>query len=442
MRHQQQSGSPRELPRFDPGPVQRHVLANGLRLFIRENRSHPLISVETVVRAGARQDEECKAGLAALSGRLLDSGAGGLNTEEISHRVESLGGMMLTHGGYLLSGISLSLSSADLDTALDLPARMLLQPEYDAGEFEKRRQRVLADIVAEKDNPRSVGLKRFNELVFAGHPRHRPVEGYEESLRTLTPEDVRRFRRQHYAPGVTCLAVSGDVDPATVLARVDALFGAWEPGDACQTPDPPDPASLAGRGLVTERIPMRKEQVNIYLGHPGIRRNDPDFFPLKVMDKILGRGFTSRLNSRLRDELGLAYSIFGSITSSAGVDPGAFLCYIGTAPENEARAVEGILAEIRRIREEPVPAEELESARRYITGNYIFGLETNQDMNGYYLDAELNGLPLDHILHYVDNVEQVTAPRILQAARAHLDPRNLVLVAAGGDPRHGFSPSR
>lgn len=429
-------------PVFDPGPVERHVLANGLLLIIRENRMHPLVSVETVVRAGSRLDEEETAGLASLSGRLLDSGAAGLTAEEISSRVESLGGMMMTHGGYLLSGISLSMSSDDLDTALDLPARMLIEPDYHPGEFEKRRQRVLADIVADLDNPRSVALKRFHELAFAGHPRHRPVEGYEETLRGLKDDQVRRFRRRHYAPETTCLAVSGDVEPGKVLRRVESLFGGWQSTSAGAAPGPPEPASLSGRGLVAERIPMRKEQVNIYLGHPGIRRNDPDFFPLRVMDKILGQGFTSRLNQRLRDDLGLAYSTFGSITSSAGVDPGSFLCYIGTSPENEAQAVEGILEEIRRIREELVPLEELEAARRFLTGNYIFGLETNQDLNGYLLDAELNGLPLDHVQHYVHNVEQVTARRIREAAAAHLDPQNMVLVAAGGDPRHGYRQGR
>jgi len=424
--------------RFDLGPVARHQLANGLVLIIRENRSHPLVSVETVVRAGARLDDEETAGLAALSGRLLDSGAGGLSAEEISNRVESLGGMMLAHGGDLLSGTSLSMSSDDLETALDLPARMLTEPAYHEGEFEKRRQRVLADIVADLDNPRSVGMKQFNELLFAGHPRHRPTEGYRESLGRLTIDDVRRFRQRHYRPEMTCLAISGNVDPSAVLGRVEALFGGWARGQADEVPGPGDPVSLAGRGLVSHRVPMRKEQVNIFLGHPGVRRNDPLYYPLRVMDKVLGQGFTSRLNRRLRDDLGLAYSTFGSITSTAGIDPGAFICYIGTAPENEALAVEGMLEEIRRIREEAVPEEELESARRYLTGNYIFGLETNQEINGYLLDAQLNGLPLDHVQHYVDRVEGVTATRLQEAAAARLDPQNMVLVSAGGDPRHAY----
>jgi len=441
MKNRFDHGGPPAHPRFDPGPVERHVLPNGMRVIIRRDRSHPLVSVEAVVRAGARQDQEESAGLAALCGRLLDAGAGGMSAEEISRRVESLGGMMLTHGGYLLSGISLSMAADDLDTALVLTAAMLMSPDHHEEEFEKRRLRVLADIVADRDNPRSVALKRFHELAFAGHPRHRPVEGYEATLARLSIDRVRSFHRQHYHPEVAWLAVSGDVDPERVLQRISGLFGGWRTPDPATASEPGPPASLKGRGLVLERVPMAKEQVNIYLGHPGIRRSDPDFFPLKVMDKVLGRGFTSRLNLRLRDELGLAYSIFGSITASAGVDPGAFLCYIGTAPEHEALAVERILIEIRRIREELVPGEELEAARRYLTGNYIFGLESNQELNGYLLDAELNGLPLDHIHDYVDNVAKVTAGRLQEAARAHLDPENLVLVAAGGDPSHGFRPS-
>lgn len=430
----------RARPRFDPGPVERHVLANGLVLLVRRNNGLPLVSVEAVVRAGARQDEEETAGLAALSGRLLDSGAGGLSAEQISRRVESRGGVMLTHGGYLLSGASLGMGSDDLDLALDLPARMLIEPENHPGEFEKRRQRVLADIVAEKDNPRSVALKRFHELTFAGHPRHRPVEGYATTLAALVPEQLAEFRRRHYAPWKSFIAVSGDVDPDHVLARVESLFGGWTAGEAVDTEAPPDPAGPSGRGMVIERIPMRKEQVNIYLGHTGIRRRDPAFFALKVMDKVFGQGFTSRLNRRLRDEQGLAYSTFGSITASAGVDPGAFLCYIGCAPQQEAPAVRGIIEEIRRIGEEPVPEAELEDARRYLIGNHIFGLESNQEVSGYLLDAELNGLPLDHVRHYAENVERVDAAAVLEAARDRLDPENLVLVAAGGDPAHGYRP--
>jgi len=428
-------------PRFDPRPVERHVLGNGLVLLVRRSSGLPLVSVETVVRAGARLDEEETAGLAALSGRLLDSGAGGLTAEEISRRVESRGGLMLTHGGYLLSGVSLSMGADDLDLALDLPARMLIEPSNHPGEFEKRRQRVLADIIAEKDNPRAVALKRFHELAFAGHPRHRPVEGYAETLTALDPEQLAIFRQRHYAPWKSYIAVSGDVDPGQVLRRVESLFGGWSAVEAEEAPAPPGPAGLDGRGLVLERIPMRKEQVNIYLGHPGICRSDPAFFALKVMDKVFGQGFTSRLNRRLRDEQGLAYSTFGSISSSAGVDPGAFLCYIGCAPEQEAPAVRGIFDEIRRIREEPVPEAELEAARRYLVGNHIFGLESNQEVSGYLLDAELNGLALDHVRHYAENVEQVDALAVLEAAREKLDPENLVLVAAGGHPSHAWHPS-
>jgi zinc protease len=421
------------------GEVRRVELDNGLVVITRENPRHPLVSLELVVRAGSRQDDEEKAGAGALAGGLLDAGAGGLAAEEISDRIEDLGGALATYGGYSISGLSLSCASEDLETLLDLACAVLLRPHFDPRELEKEKLRVLADIVAERDNPRAMAFKRFNEMVFAGHPRHRPVEGYEVSV-----ADVRGFWERHYRPETGILVCSGKLDSGALLDSVEARFGAWNgaAGEGKSAVPFPPPASLGGRGLQVERIPMPKEQLNIYLGHPGIARRHPDFYPLRVMDKILGQGFTSRLNSRLRDELGLAYSTFSSITSTAGVDPGAFVCYIGTAPEREGQAVEGILAEIRRLRQEAVPAEELRGALSFLTGHYIFGLESNQDVSSYLLQSEVNGLPLDHIDSYVDRLERITAEDVQRVARTHLDPENMVIVAAGplAPPEHRFTP--
>lgn len=426
------------------GEVRRVELDNGLVVITRENPRHPLVALELVVRAGARNDEEEKAGAGALAGGLLDAGADGLAAEEISDRIEALGGALATYGGYSISGLSISCASEDLETLLGLACGILLRPHFDPRELEKEKLRVLADIVAERDNPRAVAFKRFNETVFAGHPRHRPVEGYEETVAGLSVADVRGFWERHYRPEACILVCSGQVDSGVFLDSVEARFGDWDgAAGAGETAVPfAPPASLRGRGLRVERIPMPKEQLNIYLGHPGIARRHPDFYPLRVMDKILGQGFTSRLNSRLRDELGLAYSTFSSITSTAGVDPGAFLCYIGTAPEREGQAIEGILAEIRRLREEALPQEELQGALSFLTGHYIFGLESNQDVSSYLLQSEVNGLPLDHIDSYVDRMEQITTEDVVRVAGEHLDPQNMVIVTAGPlvAPEQRFTP--
>jgi len=426
------------------GEVRRVELDNGLVVITRENPRHPLVALELVVRAGARNDEEEKAGAGALAGGLLDAGADGLTAEEISDRIEDLGGALATYGGYSISGLSLSCASEDLETLLDLAAGLIRRPHFDPRELEKEKLRVLADIVAERDNPRAMAFKRFNEIVFAGHPRHRPVEGYEETVAGLSEADIRGFWERHFRPESCILVCSGKLDGGALLDSVEARFGDWNGLAAAREAAAPfaAPPSRSGRGLQLERIAMPKEQLNIYLGHPGIPRRDPDFYSLRVMDKILGQGFTSRLNTRLRDELGLAYSTFSSITSTAGVDPGAFLCYIGTAAEREAQAIEAILAEIRRLLAEPVPADELQGALSFLTGHYIFGLESNQDVSSYLLQSEVNGLPLDHIDSYVDRVERITAEEVLRVARAHIDPENMVIVAAGppAPPGHRFTP--
>src|SRR4029077_17698885 len=124
-------------------------------------------------------------------------------------------------------------------------------------------------------------------------------------------------------------------------------------------------------------ITMPAQQLNIYLGHLGIERRNPDYYPLQVLDTILGggAGFTARIPQRLRDELGLAYTTFASITANAGIDPGRFVAFIGTSPENMKPAIEGLVNEIRRIIDDPVTAQELQDARDYLTGSFVFAFE-------------------------------------------------------------------
>jgi zinc protease len=176
-----------------------------------------------------------------------------------------------------------------------------------------------------------------------------------------------------------------------------------------------------------------KEQVNVYMGHLGIERKNPDYYALLVMDTILGSspGFTSRIPRVLRDEQGLAYSTYSNITSSAGLDPGRFVAYIGTSPDNLQRALAGLRGEVVRIVKEPVNSEELEVAKAYLTGNFVFDFQTNAQVAEFLVEAEFYGLGFGYLESYPEAIAAVTIDDLTRVSRQYLDPDHMTTVVVG-----------
>jgi zinc protease len=173
--------------------------------------------------------------------------------------------------------------------------------------------------------------------------------------------------------------------------------------------------------------------MNIIIGHVGIERKNPDYYALLLMDTILGSspGFTSRIPRILRDEQGLAYTTFSNITSSAGLDPGRFIAYIGTAPENLDRAIFGLRSEIARIVEAGVTAEELETAKMYLTGSFVFHFQRNSQIAEFLLEAEVYDLGFDYLEKYPELIRSVSIEEVSRVTRKYVDPQNLTTVVVG-----------
>jgi zinc protease len=211
----------------------------------------------------------------------------------------------------------------------------------------------------------------------------------------------------------------------------EEMFGKWQRPSGFGTPAVPQPRR---QGFSIEKfVSVAKEQVNVFIGHLGITRNNPDYYALLVMDTILGSspGFTSRIPRILRDEQGLAYSTFSNITSSAGLDPGRFIAYIGTAPENLDRAVSGLRSEIARIVEGGVTAEELEAAELYLTGSFVFHFQRNSQIAEFLVEAEIYGLGFDYLEKYPGLIRSLSVEDVNHATRRHIDPQNLTTVIVG-----------
>ncbi|MEW6212248.1 MAG: pitrilysin family protein [Acidobacteriota bacterium] len=411
--------------------VERRELSNGLIVLLSEDHSTPSISINAVVLAGARCEDDAKAGLASLVGELIAEGTSKRSSQQIAQEIESVGARLVAFGDYQISGAHTTVLAEDFNTGLDIISDVLMNAAFPQDQFVKQRERRVAQIKSRLDVPRTLASDAFNEIVFRGTPRHRPTIGYENTVSELTRDDAVDFYRRFYVPNNTLLAVVGDFKTSDIIREVERAMGDWQRDAEFKRPSLPAPAMQTEP--LEKFIHAPKEQVNIFIGHLGVERTNADYYALLVMDTILGSspGFTSRIPRILRDEQGLAYSTFSNITSSAGLDAGRFVAYIGTAPENLERAREGLRREIERIAREPVTLEEVESAKSYLTGNFVFDFQTNSQVAGFLIDAEVYHLGFDYLQKYPRMIRAITVEDIMRVAGKHIHPEALTTVVVG-----------
>jgi len=406
-------------------PRQRFELGCGAVLLVSPRLGAPVTAVRAHIRGGPSLDPLGKEGQAYLTGALCDQGTEGHDEQELASLLEPAGGDVSGDA----NGISGSIAGDSWRLLLDLMAEMLTSATFPAEEVDLHKRRLLTRLAIERDDPRAQGRRRFRKLVYGDHWLGRAPYGDIESVERLTPEDLRAHREAYWCGRRTYFAVCGDVDAIQVRDHLDGLLAGWNPGTAFAPAAPHFPE----RAVRADVFWASRQQVHIHLGHLGVVRTHPDYPALVVMDHILGTGpgFTNRISRRLRDELGLAYAVSADIHSSSGVLPGTFTAYIGTSPEHVKTATEGFLHEMRLIREEPVSAEELSTAKSYLFGSMALGFERAMRRAGHLISAEIYGFPEDALERLAASFEAVTIEDVQRVAAEHLYPGRCCLAAAG-----------
>jgi zinc protease len=417
--------------------IERTVLPNGMILLLGENHTIPAISINAVVGTGSRYEPDEKAGLASLLGDMLDEGTTTRSAQDLAELIEQVGGHLQTFGGYAQSGVSVTVLSPDLDLGLELVADVMINSTIPEDRFEQQKDRRIAQIKSRNDDPRVVASDTFNEIIYQSHPAHRPRTGYEHTVAALTQKDMLDFYHHYFVPNNTTIAIVGDINKEEIKQKIAQVFAKWPVREGFKLPEIISVSRQTSQ--IKKFIFKEKEQINLYLGHLGILRSNPDYYPLVIMDTILGSspGFTSRIPRLLRDEQGLAYTTFSNIASSAGLDPGRFVAYIGTSPENMELATKGMLQEINRIREEPVSDDEIRDAIDYLTGSFVFNFETNAQIAAFLVEAEIFKLGFSFLSDYPNLIRAVTKEDVHRVAKQYLDPENFTLVVVGPIDKEG-----
>ncbi|MFQ5682608.1 MAG: M16 family metallopeptidase [Candidatus Binatia bacterium] len=412
---------------------QRSVLPNGLTLLTSEQRALPMVTFNLLIKAGSRYDPSGSEGLAKVTARLLTYGTKKRTALQISDTLDFIGASLSTSSGKDLATVSLTLLKKDLDVGLKLLAEILTESVFPPREIERKKQSAIASIKAKKDNPRRIARKRFLKALFPHSPYGRPVEGTEESVKTIEQSQVVKFYKRFYRPTRAILAVVGDVSHQEILERLADTLQPWEGGPSGME-EPPSTLPGPTRFILIDK---KLTQANILMGHEGVRRGNPDYYALQVMNYILGGGgFSSRMMDSIRNERGLAYSVYSFFSSSKKF--GTFQVGMQTKNENAAEAIRIAKEEIRRIRERGVSQEELKAAKDYLIGSFPLRFDTNSRIAAYLAQVEFFGLGLDYLDRYPEIIRRITRKDILRVARSYLHPKKLIVVVVANQAKTKF----
>jgi zinc protease len=414
-------------PTHAAGPLaHREILPNGPVLLVAERPAIPIVVIRVSVPAGSVRDPGDALGLANLTAELLTRGTARRSGPELDRAIEFVGGSLEAGAGRDGATITLSVLKKDLPLGLELLAEVLLQPTFPAEELTRKVADIQAALRRSEQSPEVVAGRTLGPLIFPGHPYGRPSAGTIASVGALTREQVVAFYRLHYRPDGANIVAVGDVTVAEIRQALMQRLGGWT---APATPLPAIAKPTAVVPAEARTITRDLSQTTVLLGRPSIRQDDPDYFPLAVATYVLGGGSASRLYTRVREERGLAYSVYSTV--QPGRYGASYLVSLQTRTEAVAQAVQLVREEMARMGREPVSAPELDLAKSYLIGSFPLRLDTSGKLAGFLGAVEEGGLGLDYPERYKERIARVTAADVQRVAARYLDPATFVSVMVG-----------
>jgi zinc protease len=418
-----------------PGPprpyrfpnVTRETLKNGLEILVAENHNAPLVATRALIRSGADRDTADLAGLASMTAELLDEGAGERDAIRIAEDLGLLGASLGAGADWDASYVSVDVLSRTFDPTLKIFADVVRRPMLPDSALERLRSERLMDLLQQREEPAAIAGKRFSNLLYGKGTYGNSVIGNPDSVSRLKIDDVRRFYARNFIPNNTAMVVAGDVAAATVVDVIGRLFGDWQRGPEPERPKiTPAPIEKSRIYLIDRPNAVQSE---IRVGHVGVPRSTEDYFPLTVMNALLGGVFNSRINLNLRERHGYTYGARSAFAFRR--QSGPFVVSAPVRNEVTLESVTEVLNELRRIRTGDIEERELEDTKNYMAGVFPATVQSSSDIAGRLLDMELYDLPHDYFDHYRENITAVSAEDIARVANKYIDPERALIVIVG-----------
>ncbi len=416
--------------------VHRHRLANGLALLIAPMPRLPLVTALALIDAGGAAEARGREGVAALVAGALAEGADGMDGATLTARFERLGAAFEGSADWDGSLARVTVTRSRFDDAFALFATVLQDASFPEADVARKRDERLAALAQQLAEPRGLADERFSGFLYAPSSRYaRDLGGTVRSVRALDAAAARAFHATHYGPAATTLILVGDITPGAAIAAAEREFGGWRGGTRPPALTEAAAAREARRVIVVEKAEAPQSELRV--GHVGLARSHAAYLDVVVMNGILGGLFSSRINMNLREKHAFTYGASSLFDWRRG--PGPFVVSTAVKSEVTDRAVQEIVREIDRLRETPPEASEVALATEYLAGVFPIRYETTNAVAGALAGATMFGLPEDWFARYRERIRAVTTDAVHRAARAHLDPSRL-LVLAVGDPAVVMAP--
>ncbi len=425
---------PAAIPKGKPAPVvkvptiNKTKLSNGLSIWLVEHHELPLVAFNLVIQTGADHDPLTQPGLASMTSDVLDEGTARRDAIQISDELESIGANLGVSSGIDGSFVTLRTLTTHIDKALAVYSDVIVNPTFPQKEFDRLKSQRLASLMQQKDQPTSIANNAFAHILYsANHPYGLNSSGTTTSVEGLTRDDLVKFYGAHYRPGNAVLIVVGDVTLEGITKKLEASFAAWADAPAPHFSMPaPEPATTRKIYLIDKQGAPQSE---VRIGYPALARSTPDYFPVFLMNRMLGGQFASRINMNLREKHGYTYGANSSFSFRKGVGP--FVASGGIVTEKTDSALVQFLYEIDLMREKGMTDEEMSFVKKGLIGNFALNFETPSQLASMMQNIILYGLPDDYYSTYLQNIEKVTPVEVLRVAKQYLDSSRMAMVVVG-----------
>jgi predicted Zn-dependent peptidase len=420
-----QAGSPKP---FEFPNAAEKTLANGLRVFVVTDHSEPAVAARLLIMsAGSIKDPSDEPGVAAMTANLLNQGTEKRSAKDIAEAIDFVGGSLNASSGKDATTVTLDVVKKDLSLGFDLMSDVVLHPAFSADELERQRQQVLSSLSVQYSDPDYLASVVFSRIVYGSSPYGLPGDGTPDSVKKLNRDDLAKFHSANYAPNESLLALAGDITPEEAFGVAEKYFGGWQKHDVAASA-PASPSMLSGQHIWLIDKPDAV-QTQIRVGKLGIRRNDPDYIPVEVMNRIFGGGYNSLLNTEVRVKKGLTYGAYSQFSPQR--HSGTFLVGTYTRTDATVEATRLVVDLLSRMSDGGATPQQLNFARDYLAGVYPIQSETAEQVSGRVLSAAAFGLPADYNRTYPDKIRGVSLDQVNAMAKRYLATTDLDIVLAG-----------
>ncbi len=419
-----------QLPAIKLPKSTRYQMANGIIVYLMQDRELPLVSGSAIFRTGDRFEPEDKVGLGNLVGTVMRIGGTSKHSgTELNEILETEAAAVETGLDGTSASASFSALSEDLEKVLGLFAEVIREPIFAQDQLDFAKNQLKGEIARRNDDPNGIAGREFQKLIYGAQSPYARTTEYV-NLSHIDRQDVVDFYDQNFHPNNMILGIVGDFDPDKMRSLIEKKFGDWKPAPEWKLPKLPDVSQANSQGVFVVNQP-HLTQSSVLMGHLGGQINDPDYPALMVLNSVLN-GFGGRMFNQVRASKGLAYSVYA--TWSPRYDyPGTFIAGGQTRSEATVPFIQAIQMEIDRIRNEPITTEELAYAKESALNSFIFNFQSPSQTLSRLMRYEYFGYPADFIFRYQRQLEATTIADVQRVAKTYLKPENTVILVVGNN---------